>query len=79
MRFNKRRQPQVMNSVSQPFNPDKFNFTKVKSKEVISYVCLTFAAHNDCKPLTVGLHHAVELICCVQLLVTLCFSVIDVF
>ena len=40
MRFNKRRQPQVMSSVSQPFNPDKFNFTKVKSKEVIPYVCL---------------------------------------
>ena len=34
MRFNKRRQPQRMSSVSQPFNPDNFNFTKVQSKEV---------------------------------------------
>ena len=29
-----------MNSVSQPFNPEKFNFTKVQSKEVRSQLSL---------------------------------------
>ncbi|XP_078361050.1 GDP-D-glucose phosphorylase 1-like isoform X3 [Oculina patagonica] len=39
MRFNKRRQPEAMNSISQPFNPEKFNFTKVHSKEVLFELC----------------------------------------
>ncbi|KAK2573999.1 GDP-D-glucose phosphorylase 1 [Acropora cervicornis] len=39
MRFNKRRQPQRMSSVSQPFNPENFNFTKVQSKEVLLELC----------------------------------------
>jgi len=39
MRFNKRREPQAMNSISQPFNPEKFNFTKVKNKEVLFELC----------------------------------------
>ena len=36
MRFTKRRKPDPFTSVCQPFNPEKFNFTKVPSKEVSS-------------------------------------------
>lgn len=39
MRFNKRRQPEAISSISQPFNPEKFNFTKVHSKEVLFELC----------------------------------------
>lgn len=35
LRFTKRRKPDPMNRVSEPFNPAKFNFTKVHSKEVL--------------------------------------------
>jgi len=35
LRFTKRRKPVPMNRVSEPFNPAKFNFTKVHSKEVL--------------------------------------------
>lgn len=43
LRFTQRRKPDPMNSVSQPFNPEKFNFTKVQSKEVLFELCPT---HN---------------------------------
>ncbi|XP_068680834.1 GDP-D-glucose phosphorylase 1-like isoform X2 [Montipora foliosa] len=36
MRFSKRRQPQRMSSVCQPFDPEKFNFNKVQTKEVLT-------------------------------------------
>lgn len=39
MRFNKRRKPELINSISQTFNPDKFNFTKVHRKEVLFALC----------------------------------------
>jgi len=39
MRFNNRRRPQAINCISQPFNPEKFNFNKVHSKEVLFEVC----------------------------------------
>lgn len=39
MRFNKRRKPESINSISQTFNPDKFNFTKVHRKEVLFALC----------------------------------------
>ncbi|XP_027052850.1 GDP-D-glucose phosphorylase 1-like isoform X2 [Pocillopora damicornis] len=39
MRFNKRRKPETINSISQPFNHDKFNFTKVHRKEVLFALC----------------------------------------
>jgi len=35
LRAIERRKPQEISSVSQPFNPDKFNFTWIKSKEII--------------------------------------------
>ncbi|XP_068679480.1 GDP-D-glucose phosphorylase 1-like isoform X1 [Montipora capricornis] len=39
MRFTKRRKPDPFTSVCQPFNPEKFNFTKVPSKEVLFELC----------------------------------------
>ncbi|KAL9981489.1 hypothetical protein ACROYT_G010196 [Oculina patagonica] len=39
LRFTKRRKPDPMNRVSEPFNPAKFNFTKVHSKEVLFELC----------------------------------------
>jgi len=39
MRFNKRRQPEAISSIFQPFNPEKFNFTKVHSREVLFELC----------------------------------------
>lgn len=39
MRFSKRRQPQRMSSVCQPFDPEKFNFNKVQTKEVLFQLC----------------------------------------
>lgn len=35
LRATERRKPQDISSVSQPYNPDKFNFTWVKAKEVM--------------------------------------------
>ncbi|XP_022800376.1 GDP-D-glucose phosphorylase 1-like [Stylophora pistillata] len=35
LRFSKRRKPDLINKVSQPFDPSKFNFTKVPQKEVM--------------------------------------------
>ncbi|XP_058966097.2 GDP-D-glucose phosphorylase 1-like [Pocillopora verrucosa] len=35
LRFSKRRKPDPINKVSQPFDPSKFNFTKVQQKEVM--------------------------------------------
>lgn len=35
LRFSKRRKPDLISKVSQPFDPSKFNFTKVHSKEVL--------------------------------------------
>jgi len=38
LRFTKRRKPDPFSSVSQPFNSEKFNFTKVPKKEVSSVI-----------------------------------------
>lgn len=47
MRFNKRRQPQKMESVSQPFNPAAFNFTKVQSEEILFELCPNHRTVSD--------------------------------
>ncbi|KAJ7389103.1 GDP-D-glucose phosphorylase 1 [Desmophyllum pertusum] len=47
MRFKKRRRPEAMDSISQPFNPDKFNFSKVHSKEVLFELCPKHTSGND--------------------------------
>jgi len=39
LRFTKRRKPEPISSVCQPFNPEKFNFTKVHSKEILFEQC----------------------------------------
>lgn len=39
LRFTKRRKPDPFSSVSQPFNPEKFNFTKVPKKEALFELC----------------------------------------
>ncbi|EDO39439.1 predicted protein [Nematostella vectensis] len=38
-RFVERRKPQQITSVSQPYDPGKFNFTKVQDKEILFEVC----------------------------------------
>ncbi|KAJ8044840.1 GDP-D-glucose phosphorylase 1 [Holothuria leucospilota] len=44
-----RRKPQEMMSVSQPFDPYKFNFTKVKPGEVCSFVLMELCHETDGK------------------------------
>ncbi|XP_074636986.1 GDP-D-glucose phosphorylase 1-like isoform X1 [Acropora palmata] len=39
LRFTKRRKPDPFSSVSQPFNSEKFNFTKVPKKEALFELC----------------------------------------
>ncbi|XP_002735196.1 GDP-D-glucose phosphorylase 1-like [Saccoglossus kowalevskii] len=38
-RATERRKPQVIKSVSQPFNPDLFNFLKIKKQEILLELC----------------------------------------
>ena len=38
-RATDRRKPQTITSVNQPFNPDQFNFTKIRPQELLFNIC----------------------------------------
>ncbi|XP_072032544.1 GDP-D-glucose phosphorylase 1-like [Amphiura filiformis] len=48
-RASDRRKPQEMLSLSQPFNPNKFNFTKINDKEILIELCPDSSIKNKDK------------------------------